>query len=271
MNIEKLIKFSKKPDLYEKGTHNMWTDDYISKQLLHVHLNPDIDLASRKEESIDKTLNWIISQYGKESGDILDLGCGPGLYTAKLAEKSYNVTGIDFSSNSISYAKKTAKEKKLNINYICENYLNLNMDNKFDLIIMIYCDFGVLSFKERELLLSKIHRLLKPNGIFIFDSLNENAIEKIDFNKSWEIAENGFWSETPYVALSETFHYSENRAILSQHILIEESEEKNYRFWNHYFNDKDINNIIKKFKFYNYERFENLIDDDGITFYKVKK
>jgi hypothetical protein len=46
MNISDIIAKTKKPGIYEKGTAFMWTDEHISKQLLHIHLDPDIDLAN---------------------------------------------------------------------------------------------------------------------------------------------------------------------------------------------------------------------------------
>ena len=49
--MKELLKYAMRPDLYEKGSAVMWTDPYISKQLLQIHLNPDMDLASRKYSS----------------------------------------------------------------------------------------------------------------------------------------------------------------------------------------------------------------------------
>ena len=111
MKIEDIMSKSVKPDLYEKGTAFMWTDDYISKQLLQVHLNPDVDLASRKKTSVEKTVNWILkTQKDKGKLKILDLGCGPGLYAEKFANAGHLVTGIDISANSIEFAKKSAHQ-----------------------------------------------------------------------------------------------------------------------------------------------------------------
>jgi len=88
MKIADLVAKTERPKLYEKGTSFMWTDKHISKQLLDVHLNPDIDLASRKKSSIEKTVDWILdTQRGKGILNILDLGCGPGLYTERYLEK----------------------------------------------------------------------------------------------------------------------------------------------------------------------------------------
>ena len=119
MPITEIISKSEMPELYEKGTSFMWTDEHISKQILNIHLNPDIDLGSRKKSTIENTASWILKTQ-KEKGklNILDLGCGPGLYTEIFAAKGHNVTGIDISKDSIEYAKKSAENKKLNVAYL---------------------------------------------------------------------------------------------------------------------------------------------------------
>ena len=128
----------------------MWTDEYISKQLLKMHINPDNDMASRNEKSIDKTIRWIIERIGREDARILDLGCGPGLYAEKLGRAGYSVTGIDFSATSIAYAKHSAEQNGLSINYMCMDYMEFDEQDAYDLIMLIYCDFGVLSVEQRK-------------------------------------------------------------------------------------------------------------------------
>tara|TARA_B100000614_G_C14505867_1_gene476528 strand:+ start:994 stop:1272 length:279 start_codon:yes stop_codon:yes gene_type:complete len=57
MKIIDILNSTTKPEIYTKSTANMWTDEYISKQLLDVHLNEELDLASRKKTTIDKTID----------------------------------------------------------------------------------------------------------------------------------------------------------------------------------------------------------------------
>jgi len=86
MKISNIHNKTIKPKLYEKGNAVMWTDKHISKQLLNVHLNSEIDLGSRKTETIDSTIEWILANIETKQLNILDLGCGPGLYSEKLAQ-----------------------------------------------------------------------------------------------------------------------------------------------------------------------------------------
>ena len=248
MKIENLIRGSQKPELYEKGSAIMWTDSYISEQLLITHLDQNTDLASRKKSTINKTVDWILKETSKDQLSILDLGCGPGLYAEKFTNKGHTVTGVDFSENSIKYARNEAEKKKLDITYLNENYLELELQqNQFDLATLIFTDFGPLIPDERDQLLRLIKKLLKPGGIFIFDVLNDNKIENKLSPKSWEATRQGFWKDKPYLALSESFLYKEEKVVMYQHIIIDEKENvSTYRFWNHFFSNSDLNKILLK-------------------------
>jgi len=199
LDFNKIINLSAKPDLYQKGTAVMWTDSYISKQLLEVHLNSEVDLASRKKKTIESTVKWILDKAGKSNLKILDLGCGPGLYSQLLAENGHQVTGVDFSKHSIEYARKTAEDNNLEIDYRKQNYLELEDHEKYDLVILIFTDFGVLSPDDRAILLFNLHRALKPCGFFLFDVLNDNQLDQKVSDKSWDISKKGFWREAPYL------------------------------------------------------------------------
>ncbi|ANQ49884.1 class I SAM-dependent methyltransferase [Flammeovirga sp. MY04] len=252
MNITKIINQTQQPKLYEQGTSFMWTDPYISKQLLQVHLNPDIDLASRKKSTIEMTVDWILSAQKEDQPlKILDLGCGPGLYTELLAKRGHDVTGVDISENSIAHAKASAKEKGLNITYRNESYLEADLgENEYDLVILIYTDLGALIPSDRTPLLSKINQAVKPGGTFIFDVLKDRSFQKKLTGKSWEASKEGFWKGSPYLALSESFLYEKEKVILSQHTIIDEDENIDiYRFWTHFFSQNDVSNMLSSLSF----------------------
>jgi len=255
----------------------MWTDIHISKQLLDVHLNSEIDLASRKTKTIKKTVEWILESSDLKDLNILDLGCGPGLYSELLAKEGHKVTGVDISSHSIGYAKKEAEKKNLDIRYINENYLELDLEeNTFDLVILIYTDFGVLLPQERGQLLEVVKKVLKPKGIFIFDVLNDKNIESKKNPPTWEVSKQGFWKDKPYLALSASYFYEKEKVILYQHILLDEQDNMNvYRFWTHFFSHSDMSKILNDHG-YNYVSFYedvlpqgDLWSGDNVTFCKA--
>jgi ubiquinone/menaquinone biosynthesis C-methylase UbiE len=279
MNIELIKKLSNKPQLYEKGSSVMWTDPYISKQLLELHVNPDHDVASRSKAKIEYISNWILERLDKPKMKILDLGCGPGLYAELLAKKGHSITGVDFSENSIQYAIRRAKEKQLDIKYLNNNYLELDFDSQFDLVILIYLDFCALLPKERDKVLENIHRALKIDGLFICDVVNERNIDKKTISQSWEVQESGFWKNTPYIALTNGYHYPEAKALANHHIVIgEHNMADTYIFWSHYYEKEDLVQILESKGFTDIENYENVLPDsddcwngENVTFYVSRK
>ena len=165
--FEELTGIFEKPKAFEHANSTeFWNDPYISTQLLKAHLDPNIDPASRNKNFMDRSIRWIVQKFNiEESSKILDLGCGPGLYTHELAKAGAQVTGIDVSTNSIEYASRRAKEENLDIKYINANYVTCDFKRKYDLITLIYDDYCVLSPNDRKILLGKIHSALEEDGL----------------------------------------------------------------------------------------------------------
>ncbi|SFM31026.1 class I SAM-dependent methyltransferase [Methanolobus profundi] len=278
MNLTDIIEFTQKPQLYAEGNAIMWTDAHISKQLLNIHLDPDVDLASRKRSSIDITVDWILDPVNKEKMTILDLGCGPGLYCEMMAERGHQVTGVDFSKNSIEYARKEATKKGLDIEYVNQNYLELNEEERYDLVMMVFADLGVLRPHEREILIRNVHRALKPGGVFIFDVLSNRNLEAKVSARTWEMEESGFWKDRPYLILSDSFLYPDEKVILYQHIATDESDKFDvYRFWTHFFESDDLKRILEPEGFEDIECSDDVLPDidmwngENVLFCKARK
>lgn len=237
-----LHKLYKKPELFEQTNWSMWEDDYISKGMLKAHLDDTQDSATRKLAFVEKSIDWIAdtfpcNQYPK----VLDLGCGPGIYTQRFQKKGYHVTGIDISSRSIAYAKKSAQEKGLDITYLRADYTNMQLQDTFHLITMIYCDFGVLSFETRKSLLKDIYQLLRPDGMFLFDVFRSTKYEGMQEAKTWEVCEHGFWHEKLCLILHSFYRYDEDNSFLQQYtIMTKEDEVYRYHIWEHTFTYEEL-------------------------------
>jgi SAM-dependent methyltransferase len=236
INLSALAACGQKPDLDAKGEALFWQDPYIARQMLKTHLDPNTDLASRKPEIIDKSVAWMFSQVNLKPGSrILDLGCGPGLYTVRFARRGCRVTGMDFSKNSIEYAGLLAHQEGLDIEYIYQDYLTLDYEGVFDAITLIYYDLGVLAETDRLQLLTRVARALKPGGFFIFDVVTEYFRSKEKMLRNWNLClSDGFWRPGPYLELYQPWDYPEEQAFLDQYLIIEESGKLSvYNIWEH--------------------------------------
>lgn len=209
--ISHLLELQQKPVPFSPGEPLFWDDPHISAQMLGFHLNPDIDAASRRPETIAGSIKWLIEMLALKAGDsVLDLGCGPGLYASRFARAGLQVTGVDYSHRSIEYATRYANENNLNITYRYQNYLELKDDNQYDAALLIYGDFCPLSSEQRATLLHNIYRALKPGGKFVLDVTTREYRRKHGNKNRWYAAESGFWKPDPHLVLEEGFDYSEN-------------------------------------------------------------
>jgi len=231
--ISQLIGLQGKPEPFTPGEPLFWNDPHISTQMLKVHLDPNVEAASRKPETIDRSVNWMIETLGLKTGaSLLDLGCGPGLYASRFARAGFNVTGVDYSRNSIEYASQYAKEKDLGITYRYQNYLELDDENLYDAVFLIYGDFCPLNPEQRSTLLKNIHRALKPSGQFVLDVSTREHRKKYGNKNHWYTAESGFWKPGPHLVLEEGFDYPEQSIWLDQYTVIEaDGKVSVYRNW----------------------------------------
>jgi len=169
------------------------------------------------------------------------------------------VTGIDHSKRSIQYATEYAQQNRLDIDYLYGNYLTIDCPQDFDLIVLIYYDFGVLSEQDRDLLLKKIHRSLKPGGFFVFDVNTPYHHDSIAESRSWSFQKTGFWRAIPHLLLSEVFKYPKSNVLLYQYVVIDDNPCIDaYRIWDQAYSIKSISRLLAKNNFSDMEFYTDL-------------
>ncbi|MFA5323894.1 MAG: class I SAM-dependent methyltransferase, partial [Smithella sp.] len=205
-----LEKINVRPEPFEFYTaSDLWTDEHTSKQMLAFHLDEEIDASSRNITFIDRSVDWITSHFNIGAGiKIADFGCGPGLYTTRLAKRQADVTGIDFSERSLQYAQEVASKEGLHIHYVNQSYLDFETENRFHLILMIMCDFCALGPSQRKKILSTFYTILEPRGSVLLDVYSLKAFDQREETATYEAnLLNGFWSPNKYYGFLNTFKY----------------------------------------------------------------
>lgn len=136
---EALRAIGSRPEPFSTYTADvLWTDPHISEQMLGFHLDGTVDISSRRTSFIEASVAWMSEAFSLGPGvSVLDLGCGPGLYTNRWARCGADVTSIDFSARSIAYAREDAARKGLAVNYVHADHLSYQPTRTFDLITMI--------------------------------------------------------------------------------------------------------------------------------------
>lgn len=220
----------------------LWTDEHTSARMLAFHLNENVDISSRKSAFIDKSVDWLVSHLGMAEGvSVVDFGCGPGLYTSRLAKRGAAVTGIDFSARSIEYAENQAKTMGLGIHYVNQNYLDFTTDKRFDVVLMIMCDFCALSPDQREIMLRKFRSLLLPGGRIVLDVHSLTAFDQRAEKSTYELnLMDGFWSPEPYYGFLRSFKYEIEKVTLDKYTIVEREKTKSIYNWLQYFSVESL-------------------------------
>ncbi len=252
-----------KPKLYAPSTGKFWDDQHISKGMLEAHLNPNWEAATRKHAFVDKSVNWIASiAQPTQYQQLLDLGCGPGIYAERFRKAGYSVTGIDFSKRSIEYAKEQTLLNKSSIEYYYQNYLTIDYTEQFDVITLIYCDYAPLSVTDRLILLGKVYQALKPNGKFIFDVFTPQ-MRKAESRSWYYDSEGGFWNEKPHICLDSVYQYDDGDLTeLNQSIVVTEDSVNCYNIWDHYFTKEKLISEFQTIGFNSYEFYGDIAGKD---------
>lgn len=107
--------------------------------------------------------------------NILDLGCGPGVYLSQLKKidkiKELSLTGMDISSELITYARFSHPEMEWKEGSIYET----NIDSES--VDIAHCSFVFIHLMNPFLALKEIYRILSPGGIFYISDVNDSTFE----------------------------------------------------------------------------------------------
>ena len=154
----------KKNDLefYDLSADNWWSPEAKIYALYHLN-QPRFDFFDR----------YVGDWQGLKA---LDVGCGGGFSCEFLAKRGAVVSGLDQSAKCIAKAQEHAKNCQLKIDYQQGFAESLPYcDNTFDVVICVDVLEHVADFRKT---VSEISRVLKPNGIFFFDTINRNLKSK---------------------------------------------------------------------------------------------
>lgn len=240
--FNELHEITRKPDVFSTYTaETLWTEPHLAEQMLQTHLDQDSPLASRPTAAIDRAVAWLDKTFRLDQKAVFDLGCGPGLYTERYARLGASVQGLDFSTNSIDYAKKKAAERGIEVTYRVANYLTDPLPAEQDLVTLIYYDLCPLSPSQRTLLLGKIRECLKPGGAFVFDVMSTTSFE--NFAEHTTFAPNymdGFWSPDNYFVFHQAHRYENERVSLDHYTVVEQHRTWHVYNWMQYFSPESI-------------------------------
>lgn len=203
MNISTIISSTDRIKLVAGEDKIPWNEPAFSQRMLENHLSQDHDWASRRQTVIHQQVTWISDQLAA-GARVLDLGCGPGLYTNQLAQLGFICTGVDFSPASVNWAKKQAQNAGLKINYVQQDIRHYSPEEPFDFIMMTFGELNVFSAADARKLIANCARWLVPGGKLLVEVHTFAEVKRQGMaSPDWQRCPEGLFISSPHLLLTE--------------------------------------------------------------------
>ncbi len=149
--------------IYDKVAEHWWSDKIRWVRTLK-------NLVPGRLSWMDRQIDWA----GKQ---VLDLGCAGGFMAEALAERGAVVTGIDPAEEAIAAARAHAGQTGREITYDVGVGEQLPYaDHAFDAVV---CVDVLEHVQDLEQVINETARVLRPGGLFLFDTINRNLLARL--------------------------------------------------------------------------------------------
>ena len=156
-------------NLYNEQS-DIWWDENQTLHLLKSSVNPVRVGYFRRV--LDEVLK--LDYRGTKA---LDVGCGGGILAEEFAGMGFQVTGIDPSEQSLATARQHAQSMGLAIDY--QHGTGESIPFADDAYPVVYCCDVLEHVRDLPTVIGEIYRVIKPGGVFFFDTLNRTFVSKI--------------------------------------------------------------------------------------------
>ena len=149
--------------IYDKAADQWWSDD--------------IRWVRTLKNLVPGRLAWFDARIDWQGKAVLDLGCAGGFMAEALARRGADVTGIDPAEAAINAARAHARKGGLRIGYDVGVGEALPYDAAaFDAVV---CVDVLEHVTDLHMVLSQVARVLRPGGLFLFDTINRNPLARL--------------------------------------------------------------------------------------------
>jgi len=131
-----------------------------------------------------------IELYGGSAHEVIDLACGTGTLSIKLAKRGYDVTSIDLSEDMLAITFDKAGQSGVYVQLLCQDMREFIVTSPVD-VVVCFCDS--LSYLtdplDVEHTFRQVWQALKPGGVFLFDVHSVYKIQEFYGDQTFALAD----------------------------------------------------------------------------------
>ena len=148
-------------------------------------INEDINYDNMVSRIIE-----ICNEHNIECKDYLDVACGTGNVTVRLAKHFKDIYAVDLSEDMLREAFNKLKENRIKGKIICQDMTEMQLNRNFDLITSVLDSTNYITDEDDlEKYFSSVKEHLKDDGIFIFDVNSYYKLSEILGNNIYTYSE----------------------------------------------------------------------------------
>ncbi len=131
-------------------------------------------LAAIPAERTEREVEFVVGALGlPEGARILDLCCGVGRHTISLAQRGYEMVGLDLNPDALDIARKRAEEARVEVSWHTADMRDIPYANQFDAVLNVFSSWAYYSTDDKDLhVLAAVARALKSGGLLLIDTGN---------------------------------------------------------------------------------------------------
>ena len=141
---------------------------------------------------------------------LLDVGCGGGDFVLAMTRQVVKASGIDLGSYPIEQAQEKAREEGLEAEWICGNFIEMEIEQPFDWITLLGSQLQEFPPDELQQVLEQVHKALAAGGKFVSVVQRLNPAER-EYSSYWYMPEQCLLTDKKALVLGENFYYPEER------------------------------------------------------------
>lgn len=217
----------------------------------------------------------ILNENGINKGILLDLACGTGTMSLIMAQKGYDVIGVDNSPEMLGEAREKALEAGEDILFLCQDMCSIDLYGTVDCTVCLLDSLNHLESKE-ELLetFKRVSLFTVPGGLFVFDVNTE-------YKHKYVLGDNTFVYDNDDVYCVWQNEYDDESKTVEIFLDFFQEENGLYRRSSEYFaekafSDSDIKNLLSEAGFTDIKAYGELrktapSDTEERVFYVARK
>ena len=155
-----------------------WTVGYFDELYLQLFPFPE---AAQTDDEVSALLQLLPPPPAR----ILDLACGQGRHAVRLAERGYQVVGVDTSPKFLGDARRVADEAGVALDLVESDMREIPYDGEFDAVVSFFTAWGYHDDAQNQRALERIARSLRDAGRLVMDIIHRDWLMSVYTRKDW--------------------------------------------------------------------------------------